>query len=370
MIAGTHVAFATALYLGGAALFEYQPDLIGWGLAASCALLPDIDLPTSKFGRVLFWISTRLERRFGHRTLTHSFIGVLMVALLTAPLHLIGLGVYGWAIIGGYWSHLWIDMFNVRGIDLFWPSAMRVVMPGNKDHRILAGSKPEMILLICLLAFSALLYPVSGMGFRTGLAHLLGNFDMAREQYVKHVGQHWYRLKLEATDNLTLERISGEFPVVGIWKNGLIVLQGEGLRAVGENLDAHNLYPNHVELVTGEPLRVVGQRINMRGRTLGWLLKQLDQNRTCYLSGELRMGDQKAAPLQDLDRYRPALFSGQVLRLHYARADDLTAYLDMVAAEGEVFMQVWLKSGDPAVELRVNEVEKTDAIPAQLKGFL
>jgi inner membrane protein len=199
---------------------------------------------------------------------------------------------------------------------------------------------------------------------------LLGNFDMAREQYIKHAGQHWYRVKLEATDNLTLERISGEFPVVGSWKNGLIVLQESGLRAVGENLDAHNLYPNHVELIAGEPLRVVSSRVNMRGRSLGWLIKQLDQNRTCYLSGELRMGDQKAAPLQDLDRYRPALFSGQVLRLHYARGADLTAYLDMVAVEGEVFMQVWLKPGDPAVELRVDEVEKTDVIPNQLKGFL
>lgn len=35
----------------------------------------------------------------------------------------------------------------------------------------------------------------------------------------------------------------------------------------------------------------------MRGRSLDWLLKQLEQNRTCYLSGGLRMGDQKATPL-------------------------------------------------------------------------
>jgi inner membrane protein len=25
-------------------------------------------------------------------------------------------------VVGGYWSHLWIDMLNVRGMDLFWPS--------------------------------------------------------------------------------------------------------------------------------------------------------------------------------------------------------------------------------------------------------
>ena len=30
----THLAFASALYLGGAALFGYRPDPVGWALAA------------------------------------------------------------------------------------------------------------------------------------------------------------------------------------------------------------------------------------------------------------------------------------------------------------------------------------------------
>lgn len=50
MIAGTHIAFASVLYLGGAALFEYDPDLLGWALAAGASLLPDVDLPTSQGG--------------------------------------------------------------------------------------------------------------------------------------------------------------------------------------------------------------------------------------------------------------------------------------------------------------------------------
>ena len=72
MIAGTHLAFASALYLGGAALFGYKPDWAGWALVSVAALLPDIDLPTSSLGRMLFWLSTRLEQRFGHPH-AHSF---------------------------------------------------------------------------------------------------------------------------------------------------------------------------------------------------------------------------------------------------------------------------------------------------------
>ena len=103
MIAGTHLAFASALYLGGAALFEYPPDPVSWGLAGAASLLPDIDLPTSRLGRALFWASTRLERRFGHRTVTHSALAA--VALLASPLLLLKpLGF--WSVVGGYWSHL------------------------------------------------------------------------------------------------------------------------------------------------------------------------------------------------------------------------------------------------------------------------
>jgi inner membrane protein len=74
LIAGTHVAFATTLYLGGEALFEYEPGLISWALAAGASLLPDIDLPTSRLGRVFFFVSTRLDRDFGHRTIAHSCV--------------------------------------------------------------------------------------------------------------------------------------------------------------------------------------------------------------------------------------------------------------------------------------------------------
>ncbi len=71
MTLGSHVAFAAVLYLGGATRFGYRPDWISWALAAAAAsLLPDVDLPPAKIGRLFWWLSGPLERRFGHRTLT------------------------------------------------------------------------------------------------------------------------------------------------------------------------------------------------------------------------------------------------------------------------------------------------------------
>jgi inner membrane protein len=63
-------------------------------------------------------------------------------------------------------------------------------------------------------------------------------------------------------------------------------------------------------------------------------------------------------------------FSGKVLKLHYARAADLAPYLGMVAAEGELFVQFWMKPGDTAVELAILEQEERDAVPEEWNGYL
>ena len=86
MTLGTHVAFASVLYLGGATLFGYPPDAIGWVLAAVASVLPDLDLPPSKIGRLFWFVSVPLERRFGHRTLTHSLVALGAMMVLAGPL--------------------------------------------------------------------------------------------------------------------------------------------------------------------------------------------------------------------------------------------------------------------------------------------
>ena len=58
MIAATHAAFTTGLYLGGSALFEYPAEPIGWGQPVFFSLVSDIDLPTSRIGQPLFWSAT------------------------------------------------------------------------------------------------------------------------------------------------------------------------------------------------------------------------------------------------------------------------------------------------------------------------
>jgi inner membrane protein len=277
-------------------------------------------------------------------------------------------------VVGGYWSHLWLDMLNVRGVDLFWPSPLRVVMPGNRHWRLEVGSKGEMILLSALLVLTAALVPLSQIGFRDGLQALLRNFDIAREQYPRVAGTHGYDLELTATDNLTLQPVQGKFPVVGVWQNGLIVERDGELRAVGPSPAHHNLYPLKARLIRGEPLRVVAERVELRGHTLRWLVSRIDQSRPYFLLGEVEIADGRGPAmtgrLESVDTYNPASYRGGVLRLHYARARELKPWLDLVAVRGEVVVQFWLKPGEAAVTLGAGEEREVERIPEQLRRFL
>jgi len=370
---GTHAAFASVLYLGGATLFGYKSDLIGGLLIVVASLLPDIDHPPAKIGRLFWFVAVPLERRFGHRTLTHSLVALGALALVAYPLAWIQPHYWG-CVVGGYWSHLWLDMVNIRGVDLFWPSPVRLVTPGNRNWRIQVGSKAEMILLAVLLSLTVALYPLSHLGFRDALQAMLKSFDIAVEQYTRQIGTHWYDLELIASDNLTLERISCRCPVIGLWKDGLIVLYEGQPRAVGKSQAQHNLLPVSARLIQGEPLRVVAERVDMAGRTLRGLVSRIDQTRPYFLLGELEIPDGRgsalAGRLDSVDRYDPATYRGGILQLHYARAQELQPWLDRVAVRGEVVVQFWLRPGEAAVMLEKGEEREENRIPAQLRKYL
>ncbi len=90
---------------------------------------------------------------------------------------------------------------------MFWPSTIRVVMPGKIRYRLEVGNKAEMIVMCRYWYFAWGLYPMSNLGLRGGLHQILRNFEIAHDEYVKIQGKNFYTLELNAIDNLTLEHI-------------------------------------------------------------------------------------------------------------------------------------------------------------------
>ena len=167
--ATTHAVFGVAALAGASLIAGIEPPAYAYPLAVAAAWLPDVDNPRSTLGnglsrmkspvlnlltRPVSWAlrvtSFTLVRTVGHRTLTHSLLGILLFAL---PVWLI-LGRYtalALALVVGYASHVFADALNTRGVPLLWPMGGPVrLLPGG----IRSGGAVEVAVALVAVGFA------------------------------------------------------------------------------------------------------------------------------------------------------------------------------------------------------------------------
>jgi inner membrane protein len=165
----THAVFGVAALAGAALLTGTEPPAYAYPVAVAAAWLPDVDNPRSTLGnglsrlespalntitRPLSWAlrttSFALARTVGHRTLTHSLLGVALFTLL-ARLLLGGYPNLFLALVAGYASHVFADALNTRGVLLLWPVGRPFrLLPGG----IRSGGAVEFAVALGVFAFA------------------------------------------------------------------------------------------------------------------------------------------------------------------------------------------------------------------------
>ena len=174
MTIGTHAAFAASVALLCGASQTSLP------LLALGSALPDIDHPQSFLGRIFFFVSIPLNKRFGHRKTIHGYplwALVTLLGVLWEPLLWLGLGAI---------SHLYLDSFNLKGIQGLMPFSEKVLVLFDRKYRIVAGSRKELVLLTVFLVVAWGGGYLGKMGGLTGLiAHATGSYQMAYDKYME-----------------------------------------------------------------------------------------------------------------------------------------------------------------------------------------
>lgn len=148
------------------------------------SLLPDIDTTKSTVGKLVWPIAKLINRKFGHRTITHSALFLLFIFLILKALYYFNIiqNTDHYMIIEfATLSHIILDMFTVSGVPFFYPFARNsCVIPGNPDYRFNTGDmKSELIITgVCgLLSFT--MQPLFQNGFWTSYNRSFGT--------IKHV---------------------------------------------------------------------------------------------------------------------------------------------------------------------------------------
>jgi inner membrane protein len=129
------------------------------------ALLPDIDNARSTLGHKLGKISKEIQHLAGHRTLFHSFLGLVLGSLLaigleqvviyllslrgfTPPAQFVGAShLVFFGVLFGCVMHIAADALTLGGVPLLWPSRKRYGFPPNPHWRFRTGTWPEFVIV-------------------------------------------------------------------------------------------------------------------------------------------------------------------------------------------------------------------------------
>ena len=348
MTAGTHLAGAalTASLLRGVGVEVglVEGVALAWG-----SVMPDIDTTTSGPGKFVRPLSSFLERRFGHRTLTHSLPFLLALALLLLPLREASPGAY-WAFLAGYLSHLLLDTLNVNGVPLLWPWRVQFWFFAAREWRIRYASPQEATLALVLALFAFVLWPVSGQGFASAFRHLMGTPEVAVLDYLDWRDRWEVWAEVKGFNRETQEALEGRFLVVeAIGREGVLVEDELGRTlAVSRN---GQVVAYRVRMVRGRPQALKEWRLDLSGRLLADLLQALPRSaRRVWITGEARPATAPPPLVPPVGTYPRVEASENPprLRFHAARPEDLAPLAGLYLKAGSAVVRAAFPPGEEA----------------------
>jgi inner membrane protein len=206
----THMALAvaaTSLILGTA-------DPIVLSLSAVSCQLPDVDTTKSYSGRVLFPLSSYLEKRFAHRSITHSFLALAVFAIIIFPVTFLGYQYYLGMVSGYFWGFFG-DVFTKSGVALFYPSKVRAICPANPRLRLSTGSSAEWFVLLILVIFAILSIQInSAGGIVRNFNQALGLPSGAIETVNQDASRYLLKAQIKGRNAITQEPIEKDYEVI------------------------------------------------------------------------------------------------------------------------------------------------------------
>lgn len=364
MLTPTHLVVGQATFVAVSLAVSHAPSWPEACLAAGAALLPDLDKRQSHIGRLFPWISEPLEYRFGHRALTHSVLACVALALLLWPILPHGVWL---AVVAGYASHSAADMLTPAGVEWFWPARWRCVLPGNERYRMRAMGWGELIFAVVLTVATVPLIGLAQSKPGTGgvITAAIGDIAAARARYDAEKGGHRWTLRLTGRDNLTLEDVGGDYPIIGPWQSsGLLVATSSGPQTVcrGGGCD---WYADSAVAVKGEVQITTTRELtatHTSPASVATGLEPLQPLGEVYLIGSLTAKGLKEQP--------PSVaVSGDTVSLTYAVPEMLETWGARPLRDLLLTVQVRHAPGVEVPSLALND-EAVDLIPAELRPWM
>jgi inner membrane protein len=301
LISGT----ATSLILGTA-----DPSVLLVGAIAG--LLPDVDVSTSPAGRVLPMLSGYFERRFPHRSCTHSLLATGVVAIAGYSLSLI-LGEkilpYTIALTVGYFFGWFADVFTRGGVEMFYPSPVRCVCPGNRKFRLRTGSNAEYGILALLIAIAFFAFNINSKGgILTQFNRLIASPSGVEHLYNESGSTHLITAHIKGVQSSDRSKVRGDFLIVQSHGQGFIVSSSTGqIYKAGTEPDAQ-IFTEEITADVGNPAITNIESLVLDEEELGKKLNKFNRaGAMVFVTGQISIDDPESIRLIQDPRQFPTI---------------------------------------------------------------
>jgi inner membrane protein len=337
MMALTHATIATA----GTSLILGTASPLPLGLAIIGSQLPDLDITTSTVGKIFFPISSWIEDRFPHRSVTHCLLATAAIAIVSISIgYFLGDIKTAIALPLGHLLSCFSDTFTKQGVQLFYPEPVWAISVSNPRRRLKTGGAGELWVLgaaIALLCFG--IYLANGGGITQKVSQNLGLKDGVVELYNQNASTH--QVYANITGYWASDRTSadGKYLIIGNEGNEFIVSDGKGVYKTGE------------QIITSKVSTVVGEAAKTEIKNLSFddeeAIAQLSELQSAYpgaeiyLSGELTVDfpEDVKIPVEP-NQMVTAEVVGSSLKLNYCGLERAIALLKEQYAVGTLEIKV------------------------------
>jgi inner membrane protein len=337
MMSVTHCTIAAA----GTSLILGTTNPLALGLAIIGSQLPDLDTTTSTIGKICFPISSWIEDRFPHRSVTHCLLATAAIALVS-----ISIGYFSGDIKAaialplGHLLSCFSDTFTKQGVQLFYPYPAWAISVSNPRRRLKTGGAGELWVLGIAIALLTLgIYLANGGGITQKVSQNLGLKDGVVELYNQNASTH--QVYANITGYWASDRTSadGKYLIIGNEGNEFIVSDGQGVYKTGEQI-----ITSKVSTVVGEAAKTEIRSISFDDEEAIAQLEELQQTypgAEIYLTGELAVDfpEDVKIPVEP-NQMVTAELVGSSLKLNYCGVGNAIALLREQYAVGTVEIKV------------------------------
>jgi inner membrane protein len=337
MMSITHSAIAAA----GTSLILGTADPLILGLAVVGSQLPDLDTTTSTIGKIFFPLSSWIEDRYPHRSITHSLLATGFLALISIAVgYMTGHLMTSVALPLGHLIACFSDCFTVKGVQLFYPYPVWAVSVSNPRRRLKTGGAGELwVLALSIVLLIAGIYLATGGGISQQLSQTLGLKDGVTDLYNQKAATHQVYATIEGVWASDRRSANGKYLILGTNGVEFIVSDGKGIYQTNEQIIVDKLSTS-----VGEAAATVIRTLTFNDENPVATLEELQRaypSSKIYLTGELTVDflEEIQIPLEP-DRMVTAQVVGRSLKLNYCGLERSIEYLREQFAIGSIEVKV------------------------------